>query len=1219
MTRRLRRQSHSLRELREFVSNRSAVQFPTSIARRRVGLMVLTVFGFFFAAYTISTTSESIRARAVRVLKKLTPGGVEIEVGRASFRMFEGITLHDVHIYLPYDRDIDEEAVDRAEREVFAVEKLQLEHDPWRLLIGDLRIERVLAVKPTIVLSYNLESGKRNWELLYKRKKRDRKRDRMPFRPIVTIRSAEAVVVAVHEDGRREQHVEKLDADVRPSKQSDSGYNIEIRRYSNPIGRASVHFDPVAGVVSNSPFFPTATVRTQLPAVAQELFDTLALDGDVRLSRYVFDRETDAQRDMRIKFENVNCIVPLWLTTGLQKPEADASEEADLLEPFVTLRELEGKVELIAEDIVVDVQGTMNGAPCHIYGKLMRGDGDITTLGMDLHIDAEDFAAFEGKARNRILADGRFPNELRSFLEDFDPHGNLDISLHLVRDANSPGTLRVNGLLDIHGLNGAARWFPFRLYNITGKTRFDGWDIYIEDIRGNHGVGHASVNGYVDNRLGYSAFTLDIRATGIPLDTHLFSAMPDRYQSVWRRFMPYGSADVRVRLDREGAPKPGPRPHLYTVITADLRDAIAIFRPWPRRITDIDGRLEIEEDRIRINNFTARADGAPILLDGYTILEPDRPTEIELRLEARELPLNDEIAQAFGDTLASFHPQGKANILGRLFENGSTQDLEWDLDVQFAGDQIRYENFPYTLSNVTADCRVQSKRVVVHELRGVNGDSNVTAKATWDRSKNKQDVTVDVSSPSLALTTELLNALPQTVRDVWKMLSPAGRVRVESRHRFVGTGDAQRHTHATEIQLLGNTASFDAFPLPLSDLRGSVRVDNTGVDIRNVIGRLGDGSLRLSGRIDYVGESLSGVLSIDLQRVSFDRAFINACPADLREWLRGAAPAGALSASIGNLRFSRDVNGRFSWDIEGKIDLHDFTGQLGVELSKANGVVEGSCRIDADGGVLIDTDLKISKVQLGGWTMTDAKGRLVSRPEDGVLILDRVFGNVYGGEATGNAIVAFDDNETAYEAEIIFRDVQLAQIVAEQTAGQRAESKLDEADEAQERAQGLLVGEFKLQGLSGTNGFREGAGTVQIREAQVWKLPFMLLIFQVLALAPDSNVFHDGRLDLYLIDDLLYLRKINLQGNALSFVGGGKVNLDTRDIDMRLLAASSVQVDVPILREIVEGVAREASEIAVTGSLDDPNVELQPFNKTRDVIETLFPKLPVPQERRSGR
>jgi hypothetical protein len=215
--------------------------------------------------------------------------------------------------------------------------------------------------------------------------------------------------------------------------------------------------------------------------------------------------------------------------------------------------------------------------------------------------------------------------------------------------------------------------------------------------------------------------------------------------------------------------------------------------------------------------------------------------------------------------------------------------------------------------------------------------------------------------------------------------------------------------------------------------------------------------------------------------------------------------------------------------------------------------------------------------------------------------MTNVRAELFGGTASGNCTIRFLPSDTQYELSFDLRDAELQQYL-------RATKRLSDAQQA---ARGLLYGKFAMRGLTSRPNERRGGGELFLREAQVWKLPLILKIFQLLNLAPDENMFHDGWLKFFIEGNTMHLTKIDLQGGAISLIGGGELNIDSDEINVRLLAGSPHRLRVPIVTEMIEGASRDLFELHITGSLRDPKIETQQARNIRRALETIFPPPPA--------
>ncbi len=1200
---------------RRFIERQTFVRHPVSLTRQRVStaLLIVCVLGVGWYAYT--TSDGVIRERAIEFLTEATSGEVEVE--RARFEMFGGITLHGVRISVPFCEELDASAVDQPSREIFSATSLKLVHNPWSLLLGGLRVEEIVATRPRIVLAQNVDTGIRNWQLLTGGGGRGSGAGGFRRRPKIVLRSATAEVVSIYNDGRHERRTEELDADVRPHPQLPTGFCIEVRRFGEQAERATVILDPGEGMVTNTPFVDARTVRLQLPKSAQAFFDRISLQGQVKLGRFIYDVQALENRHTTIELRDVRCDVPLSMVgSGVLagEGERDAARDPAGDAIVMTMTDVEGRFNLDGRRLGVDISGLLNGARCRVTGHLTDVGSPLHEIGIDLNIHGRGLPAPDGRLRERLLTARGVPGGLRSFLNDYDPRGEFALDFRIVRPPGRSSKMVVTGELRPEGITARCRWFPYPVEDIRGVVRFDESGlVYIENVRGRHGAALIRANGRIDRNSPWAAVEVEVKGSAVPLDEELFEPLSERYKSLWKRFSPRGAANILVHIKRKGAGRDEPRPRWRTSVTADLVDAGLCFDAYPYPLEKVGGRLELEQNRITFIGLTGSRDGGTLRIDGHAVFGESARPDLELRIDAASLRLDETLAAALPpegrEVFAQFQPEGRVDLSGTVSLSEDRPGLAYDMHAKLRDATLCYKHFPYRIRGVTADVTIRPDGISVLSAVGRHGEAELTATGDVRRLDNGYVADLAFDCKQLAMDEALYDALPVSMRAAWQQLDPRGTVRARTRLHYVSENGQTWNRHRTEIEMFDGRFRFRGFPLVMSGVSAQVMVTDDRIEILRLEGRAGGGTIRMTGDIDIADPGKRGTFVFDGTDLTFSDELVSALPSRLRDLLAKIKAAGDFDLRLEPLCFDADASGFIKWDFAGNLTLRNARGDFGFDLREVTGLLSGHGSVERAGETTLDFRAELDRAVLAGWHMGDISARITRDATLDTVFVEDVSASLYGGEAVGFAEIDTSGDRTAYQMSVTARDVQLGRYLDVHRGG--GELNKPRAD----TTQGSIDGNLVLRGETGQRSYREGVGEMCVREAQIWKLPIIFSIFQVLNLTPDENVFHDGRLEYSLHNDDLTFDQIDLRGRAVSLVGRGRMDIRTKRLDVTLLAGSPVQLHVPILSEILEGASRELMEIKVTGTLAQPRIAPQPLKSLTNALRTLFPDLTRPTER----
>jgi len=1187
---------------------------PVSATRERIGWGVLALLALGAVIFRWTTSDEQIRRRAIQFLRVATHG--DVSVASARFSMFGGITLTGVRISTPFDPELDPRATSEADREIFSAATLTLVPNPWRLLTFSLDVREIVATDPHFTLAQNLDTGAYNWQSLASTEAIQRPR-RLPNRPRVRLRDAEVRLESIDAGGRRMEQKIRLDVDASPQPASTTAYWVDVRQYGDQPNRGRVVYDPLAGAISDMPTIGLRTVRGLLPRLYQEFFDQLGLAGDIRSDQIQYRADAATERVYRLELKAVKFRVPLTIL-GSAGASGGRSATAGTEVVAAWFDDINGRIELVGNDVSFDLSGRLNNAPCRVKGAVRSIDRPLDHVGLDIEIRTDGLEMPEGAARESLETSDSVPEGLRDFLRFYDPHGRMDLEGKLTRsDGDAGGTLFV-GVLRPLAIEAAYYYFPYRLRDVNGAVRFTPDGVRLDPLTGRHGPARVHIGGRVTDTDPWTGFDVFFGGEGVPLDTMLYQSLPAEYRALWRRFDPRGlvRAFVQVRRpdsDREHGSKPS-----TTDVRFEMVDAAICFDQFPYPLEHVRGRLHVANGMIRIDGLTGRsvstqpAGDAPttqpgiVRVDGYYIDPAHAPADytgsggLELRLDARNLALDDRVLAALpADARIAFEqlsPTGWVDLLGRVFTDGSSSALRYDVAVDVRGAGLCYKELPYPIRDMSGRVLITPEKLTLVDLRGVHGPTQVTAHGDVRQTPNGYVSDITIGFRDLRLDAEIERALTPELHELWRMFNPSGSIHLTTTLHRITEGSQTSYQHRSDVELNGASASYAGFPLRLTDLRGDLRLTDRNIALGHVTGRCGTGTVAVTGSMTVGTGGSNGALQLNATGLAFDDALATAMPNEMRDTWRSLSPKGRFDLDLRSLHFETDAAGRTRFNWSGDARLHDTALAMGVAARSVSGTVRGEGSAGPE-GVSYSGDATLARAMIGVFDLRNLTFKSVIPKGSDRLLLQNCSAELFGGNASGECAISLGRRGSDFELSMSIRDVELQEYL-------RAAQK---NSPAARNARGLMFGKLFLRGDSARPDQLRGGGELFIREAQVWRLPLVFEIFRILNLSPDENMFHDGWLKFYIEGRTVHLTKIDLQGGAIALVGSGTLGYDNDELNVRLLAGSPQRLRVPIVTELVEGATRDLFELHVTGTLSQPKIETRPLSNLRRALEAIFP------------
>ncbi len=1178
---------------------------------RRIAVCVAvaaTLAGYF--AYAHLTNPARIRMLAETYLQQYVTG--RVTVGSANFSWRGGIRLFDVAV-VPQP-DLDEKPSMASTHPVFACREVHLVHKTIPALLGSLKITSILATEPILTVVRDAITERTNLRGLF------RVPEIAPTNtadwPIIELNRARLRVFSLEHGVSRQ--VDNLSLTLRslPSKNDPYIHDVTWRSVDAPKVSGHSQIDVRTGALRNvEGGLPAMKVEAVMLAIdagydgVGAWYDLLGLDGTVRATDYDLHSGDGADRSATIELAGAAISIPIDREEQKVPPE----------DRFVTFEHVEGKVRLTGDAMYASFTGRLHDSPCQVEMVIRTGVNSAVSLEdveMDIKMSLTEFTlprrgpdATPSEAR--LIR--RFP-PLAHFYDDYDPHGVVDVEIDvgLRPGQEQPVTVR-RVKLTARQTDSSCRFFPYRVTGLSGVVEYAPEGVFLRNLQGRHGAGRLSVDGWLAAPKRWAEKELTIKGWGIPIDEALTASLSRRYATILDTFNPTGTIDVEVHLAQ---PQIDPDEHIRWATTTDvtLLDVSATYTKIPYPVEGLTGRLTFGDGRVVVDKVDGRAGAGEVTVDGTVSLARERVDDIDLAVRGTGLVIDDQLLTALPktvrDRLAGGDISGAVDFESSVDSGVDVGSVTHTTTIRLRDADYRPDGMQTRIAGLEGTIVVTGDQILVQGVTGKVFGGRISAEGSMPYGDTDAEHTLMVRTEGLSLNDDTLRAeLPEALRRTlsgWRIEGPVSTV------TFLPVrGNRKRapSTPTTIATLDGAALTHEGVAVSLTDVRAEVTFDKAGVRATDTSFRIGDRAVTADVAIERLKQGERGRFRVSAKGLPLDGP-IGQLQLDgwTERWKRWK-PTGTVDLEVSDLSFEQaDDDAPRVWTVSAVAELQGVSvGGVIDNFENLSGTVMGRGMIlDPSDGASLMGELALDKLDAFGHPLSALSGQWsFARVPDGtgMFSLQSACGELYGGTVAGRLDLSFDNQQSTYDLSTMLQGMRIESFIAhEQSTRDATQPSVD--------VRGVAAGRLCLTGTVGDASTTRGRGHFEINEAQLYRLPLILAILNVLNVtAPTTTAFSDALLDFYVTGNRLTFDDIRLRGDLLALTGRGTLSVPDRGVDFELYNVNpDGWVRVPVLTDVVEQVGRELVRLHVTGPLYRPEVHAKPLRGLTEEFKRLFRK-----------
>ena len=1143
-----------------------------------LALLVVLVYGFWYF-----TNDRRIRLQAESYLQVLT--GAKVRIKEAHFSLFRGIELSGVQVRMPGD-DLPEP--------FFQARSLVLKYRPWNLFVNRrLETTEIICTEPTVAVTLD-EKGQYGTYQLMGGRQAETRLEWTGTLPPIRVRKAK---VRVYEK-------------IGGARHFLGEQNLNMTFFPEPDARYRIVLEEDRG--GQQVAIEKGSIELDLATRQYRLESTANLEG--------LDKVLPAKyRDWRIRY---NVTGPADVNARSETAPANAALEANMVDVSLRLPDEEGGLALshVRGLVIFDPNGVTlqnvtgqivqaGGANFSLSG---RYDGYSASGTFDLRMTVEGMILPDGNS-----AKGGLARTLNAAHEEYGFSGPMSVEARFQRLAD--GSIRYSGVARPEGMSMTYRWFPYRLEDLRGQVTFDANGVVVRQLSARHDNARVFMRGGMSGFMGEVTHDLRFDANDLALESDLEEALPREFRPIYRDLSPKGKLNVAVSSVR----RPGEKaPRVEVTVRSDGQASMS-FAAFPYRLEGLVGEAFIADNAARLKSVRGARGPMTCTIDGAVTAMGSDKAGVDLKIAARQLPLDDALMNALGpDTRASLKSVNPSGMAGEVVVELRQKDggrLDYVIRASLSGAAFKVNALPYQVADATGTLTITPDEVVIKDLRGRHGKTPVTIRRGTVYTGKGIGLDLELAAVDLNMDQELFDAIPPGLQRVWQRLKPAGPADVTLSFEQ----DTPRLPGKTKYELALTPKDVQAvwrdFPLKLSGIKGKAVATPGLVLLDNLTADDGKTRVALSGKITYDDKSEQADLFIRAQGVPINAELLAALPGELSQLAARFKAGGSCDPNITRLRFTRTEvapttapataasapattstapSGEVSvtWDVAGDIFFRDVVADMGFGSRTLTGSIRGAASGAAE-GLKLDADIDLQSILVGRQKVTDLRGKLIKSPRSSVIHVDDLQAKAYGGRLSGIGRIELGD-PLRYGLRLSVEDIDLQKLFKDSLADPNAKVEME----------GLLSGNVQLVGTGRGSVDRQAMGKLKIYKGKLYKLPVILGFLQVITLSlPGDSAFTDGELSYTLRGDDVTFQEIYLRGTGMSIVGSGKLDLKAEALSLNFIAGPANKLPrLSSLDELVENIAREMMEIRITGSLSKPKTETVQLRSLNEVVRRLL-------------